>query len=242
MERAQGSARGLVLALAAALALSAAPAPAEGFRLPWADGQRHLGLELFVGLPSARPADFPEAFPGLSLRYLASRNLELSLDYAFMGFEYYYPESPSGPWRGPVRWSAMPGRFSSLRSSWIFYHTRHFLAPTAWLVAPMDYIGLPFALRLGLGPGLSLVLPSEAAKYYLGLADAYAAFEKDFDVYLGLSLRLGLEYRTEGMTRLGFEYLFIVDSLSEFAAEASRDGASYFARSGNFVFFAGVRL
>jgi hypothetical protein len=222
------------------LLLAAQAAPA--FDSPWPDGGQRIGLDLFVGAPAVASGGFIGVFPGASLRYLASPRFELSLDYAFIGFEYYYPESGQGPWRGPVPWSAVPGRFSGLRSDWIFYHTKHFVAPQAWVVAPFEALGQSFALRLGAGPALSFVVPSEAAKYYPGLSEAFSEFSTSFEAYLGLSFRVGLEYRPWGFARFGLEYLFIADSLATFGADLSREGIEYVKRSGNLVLFVGGRL
>lgn len=222
-------------ALAILLPLLAAAAGAEISR-PF------LGVDAMVGTPSAMKDVFRTAFPGASLRYIASPHLEFSLDYAFMETEYYYPESGSGPWVGPAEWSSVPGRFGDLRSSWIFYHTKHFIAPQAWYVASLEGYGAPLALRLGAGPAISLLKPNEAAKYYPGLSDAFEQFRSSFKAYLGLSVRLGLEYRPWSFFRVGVEYLFIVDSLSQMAADASRSGLDYFRNSGNFIVFTGIRI
>ncbi len=201
-----------------------------------------LGVDLFAGTPSARADVFRSAFPGLSLRYIASPNFELSLDYAFMETEYYYPESGSGPWTGPVQWSSMPDGFSGMRSSWIFYHTKHFISPVAWYIAPLESYGAPFAVRVGAGPALSLIVPNESTKYYPGLSDAFDQFKQSFKAYLGLSFRLGLEYRPARFARIGLEYLFVVDSLMDAATAAARLGFDYFDRAGNLLVFAGFRL
>jgi len=230
---------------AAALALAAALscAGAEGRRSLWAGGGGpYLGVDALVGTPSLQSDIFRKAFVGASLRYVASRNLEFSLDYAFMDFDYYYPESPSGPWTGPVPWSSVPAAFSSMKDSWIFYQTRHFLAPQVWYVAPLEDYGLPMAIRLGAGPALSFVIPNEAARYYPGLSDAFDQFASSFKAYLGLSLRLGLELRPLTWGRVGLEYLFVVDSLTDMASELGRYGFDYAGRAGNFLVYAGLRL
>jgi hypothetical protein len=231
----------LALCLAACLA-SVTAAGAQGL-VRWADGGGpYLGVDAFVGTPSAIKDVFRQAFPGLSLRYIASPNFELSLDYAFMETEYYYPSTPSGPWVGPVEWSSMPAAFSGMKSDWIFFQTRHYIAPQAWYLAPLESYGLPLAIRLGAGPALSFVIPSESAKYYPGLSDAYDLFTKSFKAYLGLSLRAGLEYRPWPFARFGLDYLFVVDDLAGMAGELSKDPAGYFNRSGNFIIYAGARL
>jgi hypothetical protein len=218
---------------------SALPAQSLG----WRDGNGpHVGVDAFVGSPSARGDIFREVFFGASLRFIATAHIEISLDYAFMGTDYYYPQPGSGSWAGPVPWSSLPASFGAARDSWIFYQTRHFLAPQLWYVAPLERFGLPLAVRLGAGPAVSFVLPSEAAQYYPGLSDAYQQFSSSFKAYLGLSLRAGLEYRPWRVWRLGAEYLFIVDSLSDTAAELARDGIEYFNRAGSLLFFAGLRL
>jgi hypothetical protein len=202
----------------------------------------YIGLDLMVGTPSARADVFRSVFPGASLRYIASPHLEFSLDYAFMDIEYYYPESGSGPWVGPIQWSSMPDRFSSLKLDWIFYHTKHFISPQIWYVAPLEALGLPLAIRLGAGPAISLIVPNEAAKYYPGLSDAFEQFKESFKAYLGLSLRVGIEYRPWRFGRVGLEYLFIVDSLPDFAGDMAREGLGYFEKAGNLVVFTGLRL
>jgi hypothetical protein len=233
MERA--AALGIFLALAAA-------AGAQGSFLPWVDGGPHIGVEAIVGTPSAQGDIFRKAFVGASLRYIASPTFEISLDYAFMDLEYYYPQSPSGPWIGPVQWSSVPDRFAGLKDSWIFYHTKHFISPVVWYIAPLEEYGLPLALRLGAGPAISFIVPSAAAQYYPGLSDAFTEFRSSFKAYLGLSLRLGLEYRPWRYAHLGLEYLFIVDSISSLAGDISRDGFGYFDRAGNLMLVAGVRI
>jgi hypothetical protein len=201
-----------------------------------------FGVDAFVGTPSAASDAFRSAFFGASLRYRLSRHFELSLDYAFMETEYYYPEGASGPWAGPVPWSSMPDRYSGMRDSWIFYHTKHFLAPQLWYIEPLDRFDLPLAVRVGAGPAISFLVPSEAAEYYPGLSDAYELFKESFQAYLGLSLRLGLEYRPWRFFRVGAEYLFVVDSFSEMAGDIGRYGWEYFDRAGNFLVFVGARL
>ena len=203
-----------------------------------------FGLDLFVGTPSASGDIFRGVFAGSSLRYRPSRRIEFSLDYAFMGFEYYYPKSPSGPWEGPTAWSSMPSRFDDLWGDWIFYQTRHFIAPQAWYVASLERFGQPLALRVGAGPAFSLVIPSGAAKFYPGLADAFEQFRKDYEIHPGWSFRLGLEYlpRRLGALRFGAEYLFVIDSVTGFASDIGDYGLEYLDRSGNVLIFAGVRL
>jgi hypothetical protein len=201
-----------------------------------------VGLDVMLGTPSAMRDVFRTGFPGVSLRYIASRNIEFSLDYAFMDIEYYYPETASGPWKGPIQWSSMPDRFQALRSDWIFYHTKHFLAPTAWYVAPLDVFDLPLAVRVGAGPAISIIVPNEAARYYPGLASAFEEFSQSYKAYLGLSLRLGLEYRPLRFARLGVEYLFVVDRPSDMVTGLGVDALGWFERAGNFIFFAGLRL
>jgi hypothetical protein len=221
---------------------TAAFAAAEGS--PWPGGRGpFIGVDLMVGTPSAGADVFRNAFPGISLRYLVSRNFEVSLDYAFMDVGYYYPESGAGPWEGPVPWSSIPSRFEGMKDSWIFYHTKHFLAPQLWYVAPLDeLLEFPLSLRVGLGPAISFLVPNESAKYYPGLSDAFALFNESFDAYLGLSVRLGLEYKPRGLLRIGAEYLFVVDSLTGLAAEAGRLGLEYFRRAGNLVIYTGLRI
>jgi hypothetical protein len=231
-------------ALAAVLALLAAcSAEAFGQGSAWpGGGGPYIGVDFFVGTPSAMGDAFTAAFPGASLRYIASERLEFSLDYAFMDVEYYYPESGNGPWKGPVQWSSMPSAFSDMRSDWIFYHTKHFLAPQAWYVAPLDEYGAPLSIRVGAGPAISLIVPNEAAKFYPGLSDAFEQFKESFKAYLGFSLRLGAEYKPWRFARLGVEYLFLVDSLAGLAGEIGANGMEYFKRSGNFIVYAGGRL
>ncbi|MDP3179979.1 MAG: hypothetical protein Q8M76_18855 [Spirochaetaceae bacterium] len=230
--------------LVAVLALLAAgPACSFGQGSGWrGGGGPYLGLDVYVGTPSAASDAFRAAFPGASLRYIATKRLEFSLDYAFMDVEYYYPESGDGPWKGPVQWSSMPSAFEDMRGDWIFYHTKHFLAPQAWYVAPLDEYGAPLSIRLGAGPAISLIVPNEAAKFYPGLSDAFAQFKESFQAYLGLSLRLGVEYKPWRFARLGVEYLFLVDSLADFAGDIGANGMDFFKRSGNFIVYAGVRL
>ncbi len=203
-----------------------------------------IGVDIFVGTPSAASDIFQAVFPGVSLRYHHAGGMEFSLDYAFMGFEYYYPESPSGPWSGPVEWSSMPSRFEGLRSGWIFYQTKHFIAPQIWYVASLERYGQPLAIRVGAGPAFSLVIPGESAKFYPGLADAFEQFEKDFDIHPGWSFRLGLEYlpRRLSALRFGAEYLFVIDSVTNFASDIGTWGTEYIDRSGNVLVFAGVRI
>ncbi|HCM25117.1 MAG: hypothetical protein A2Z99_18580 [Treponema sp. GWB1_62_6] len=201
-----------------------------------------FGVDFFVGTPSASSDIFRAVFPGVSLRYRHSGRIEFSLDYAFMDFEYYYPESPSGPWMGPVDWSSMPSRFDKLRGDWIFYQTKHFIAPQVWYIASLERYGQPLAIRLGAGPAFSLVIPSESAKFYPGLADAYEQFKKDFDIHPGWSFRLGLEYKPWRAVRLGAEYLFVIDSVTSFASDIGVWGTEYLDRSGNVLIFAGVRI
>ncbi len=234
----------LAVAVAALfLAAAVSSAGAQAARSLWAGGGGpHIGVDALVGTPSSQADVFRKGFVGASLRYMASRNLEFSLDYAFMDFEYYYPESSSGPWTGPVPWSSVPATFSSMKDSWIFYQTRHFLAPQVWYVAPLEDYGLPMAIRLGAGPALSFVVPNEAAQYYPGLSDAFDQFASNFKAYLGLSLRLGLELRPLTWGRVGLEYLFVVDSLIDMAAELGHYGLDYAGRAGNFVVYAGLRL
>jgi hypothetical protein len=230
--------------LAAALfLLSLGAASGEGSVIPWAGGGGpHFGLDLFVGTPSARADVFRSVFPGASLRYIATRNLEFSLDYAFMETEYYYPVSGSGPWVGPVEWSSMPANFSGMKDNWIFFQTKHFLAPQIWYVAPLDELELPAAIRVGIGPAISFLVPNEAARYYPGLSDAFSQFTKTFDAFLGLSLHLGLEYRPMDFVHVGVEYLFLVDKVTEVASGIGSYGVKYFERAGNLMVFAGVRL
>jgi hypothetical protein len=176
------------------LLLALAPGPLSSQSSPWPDGGGpYLGLDLIAGTPSALQDVFRGGFPGASLRYIASPNLEFSLDYAFMEIAYYYPETASGPWRGPVAWSSMPARFSGMQESWIFYHTKHFLAPQAWYIAPLEAFDQPLAIRLGAGPAISFVIPNETAKFYPGLSDAFDLFNRSFNTFLGLSLRARLE-------------------------------------------------
>jgi hypothetical protein len=209
----------------------------------WPDGGGpYVGVDAIVGTPSARGDIFRKAFVGASLRYIASPKLEFSLDYAFMDLEYYYPETSSGPWKGPVRWSSVPDRFAGLRDGWIFYHTKHFISPQIWYVAPLERYGMPLALRLGLGPAISFIVPNEAAQYYPGLSDAFEEFKSSFKAYLGLSLRFGLEYRQWRFARIGLEYLFIVDSFPDLAGDLGRYGLDYFDKAGNLLLFAGLRL
>lgn len=203
-----------------------------------------IGADIFIGTPSAADDVFRGVFPGLSLRFMLNRKVGFSLDYAFLGFEYYYPETPSGPWAGPVEWSSMPSRFSHLRSDWIFYQTRHFIAPQIWYLSSLDAEGQALFLRLGAGPAFSFLLPAQAAKYYPGLSDAFTQFNEDFEVYPGWSFRMGLEYKPSfaPFLRLGAEYLFLIDSLVTFAADLSSGAWDYLDRAGNFLIFVGVRL
>jgi hypothetical protein len=215
-----------------------------GVPLSSQESEYRLGLDTFVGTPSAMDDVFKGVFPGFSLRYMVNQRVGISLDYAFIGFEYYYPESPSGPWAGPVAWSSMPSRFSDLRGDWIFYQTRHFIAPQVWYLTSLDPVRQAFTLRLGAGPAFSFLIPAEAALYYPGLSEAFEQFSKDFDIHPGWSFRLGLEYQPQfaGFLRFGAEYLFLIDSLTTFASELSTDVLDYIDRSGNFLLFAGVRL
>jgi hypothetical protein len=226
--------------VAALLFLAAASAAAQSF---WPrGGGPYIGVDALVGTPSAVGDVFHAAFPGVSLRYVASPNLEFSLDYAFMDIGYYYPETGDGPWRGPLRWSSMPEGFGPTGLGWIFYHTVHFIAPQAWYVAPLERYGAPIAIRVGAGPAISLIVPNEAARFYPGLAEAFEEFRSSFKAYLGLSLRLGLEYRPWRFARIGIEYLFLVDSLAGLAGDIGSYGMDYFKRAGNVVVFTGIRL
>jgi len=208
------------------------------------DGESRFGLDTFLGTPSAMDDVFKGVFPGLSLRYMLTGRIGFSLDYAFIGFEYYYPESPSGPWVGPVAWSSMPSRFDDLRGDWIFYQTRHFVAPQVWYLTSLDPSGQTASLRLGAGPAFSFLIPAQAALYYPGLSDAFEQFSTEFDVHPGWSFRLGFEYRPEfaRFLRVGAEYLFLIDSVITFASDISGGALEYIDRSGNFLLFAGVRL
>lgn len=232
---------GAIAAAMLFILLASGVAWGEGSLWP-SGGGPYLGVDLFVGTPSARGDVFRSVFPGASLRFIASRHFELSLDYAFMDIEYYYPETPSGPWAGPTQWSSMPPRFAGMRADWIFFHTKHFIAPLAWYVAPLDELGLPLALRLGAGPAVSLIVPNESAVYYPGLSAAFEQFRQSFKAYLGLTLRVGLEYRPWNLVRFGVEYLFVVNALADFAGELARDPVGYFDKAGNFLVFAGLRL
>jgi hypothetical protein len=205
-------------------------------------GGPYIGVDFTAGTPSAMGDVFRAAFPGASLRFIASPRLEFSLDYAFMETGYYYPESGSGPWTGPIPWSSMPGKYDGLEDSWIFYHTKHFISPQVWYLAPLEDYGWPLAIRLGAGPAISLIVPSESATYYPGLSGAYKEFESGFKAFLGLSLRAGLEYRPWPWARLGLEYLFVVDSLVDMAANLSSEGLDFVSRAGNFVVFTGIRI
>ena len=91
----------------------------------------------------------------------------------------------------------MPSHFADLRADWIFYQTRHFIAPQVWYLTTLDPDRQAFTLRLGAGPAFSFLLPAEAARYYPGLSDAFEQFSKDFEIHPGWSFRLGLEYRPE---------------------------------------------
>ncbi|MFH2113925.1 MAG: hypothetical protein ABIJ86_05385, partial [Spirochaetota bacterium] len=206
--------------------------------------EARFGLDTFIGTPSAMDDVFKGVFPGLSLRFMLNGKIGFSLDYAFIGFEYYYPESPSGPWIGPVAWSSMPARFADLQADWIFYQTRHFIAPQVWYVTSLDSSGQEVSVRLGAGPAFSFLIPAESALYYPGLSDAFEQFNNDFEIHPGWSFRLGFEYRPRfaRFLRLGAEYLFLIDSLTAFASEVSSDVLDYVDRSGNFLLFLGVRL
>jgi hypothetical protein len=229
--------------LIAAFAVLGGVAWGQSSRSIWPDGGGpYAGVDVIAGTPSALGDVFRSAFVGASLRFIASRNLEFSLDYAFMDIEYYYPETGSGPWRGPVPWSSVPPPLSGMKDGWIFYHTKHFIAPQVWYIAPLEDLGLPLAVRVGAGPAISFLVPSEAALYYPGLSDAFEQFRVGFQTFLGMSLRLGLEYRLWNFARLGIEYLFIVDSFTDMAGDISRYGLDYFNRAGNFLVFAGARL
>ncbi|MFH2114017.1 MAG: hypothetical protein ABIJ86_05880 [Spirochaetota bacterium] len=223
-----------------------ADASIAGLAVPLSGQEREyrFGLDTFVGTPSAADDVFKGVFPGLSLRYMMNDRFGFSLDYAFIGFEYYYPESPSGPWAGPVAWSSMPSRFSDLQDDWIFYQTRHFIAPQMWYLTSLDPVRQAFTLRLGAGPAISFLIPAEAALYYPGLSDAFEQFNKDFEIHPGWSFRLGLEFQPQfaGFLRFGAEYLFLIDSITTFASEVSSSALDYIDRSGNFLLFAGVRL
>lgn len=234
-------ARRVALTLAVLLAGLASPAAAEGSIWPGGKGP-FIGVDTFVGTPSASSDVFRSAFYGLSLRYIASRNFEISLDYAFMDVGYYYPEGASGPWTGPLPWSSLPSQFDGMKSSWIFYHTKHFLSPQLWYVAPLDRYELPLSLRVGVGPAISFLVPNEAAEYYPGLSDAFDLFNQSFKAYLGLSVRLGVEYRPWNLVRAGVEYLFIVDSLTEMARDIGQYRLEYFDKAGNFLVYVGVRI
>ena len=143
-----------------------------------------------------------------------------------------------------MAWSSMPSHFADLRADWIFYQTRHFIAPQVWYLTTLDPDRQAFTLRLGAGPAFSFLLPAEAARYYPGLSDAFEQFSKDFEIHPGWSFRLGLEYRPEfaRFLRFGAEYLFLIDSVTTFASELSNGALDYIDRSGNFLLFAGVRL
>ena len=225
-----------MLLIASAVYAEDATMPAEASHTP------HFGLDLFVGTPSAADDIFQAVFPGISLRYLYSPHVEFSLDYAFLALEYYYPKSPSGPWVGPVEWSSVPSRFNGLKDSWIFYHTRHYISPLAWYVERFDEGRSPFALRVGAGPVLSLVIPNGSADYYPGLSDAFEQFELDFDMHPGWSIAVGLEYAPWRLLRVGVEYLFIVDSLPDFVDNMGHSGLNYVEQAGNFRLFAGLRI
>jgi len=230
------------IALAAALALCALGSIAAE---SWAEheGRRvYVGVDLFGGTPSASADVFRSGFFGASLRYMVTPEIGVGFDYAFMDIEYYYPESAAGPWTGPVPWSSVPERFGDLRDSWIFYHTKHFLAPQAWFIASLEDLGAPLAIRVGGGPAISFLIPNEAAEYYPGLADAFSVFSQSFETYLGFALRLGIEYKPFEYVRLGAEYLFVVDSAAAMASDIGSLGWKYVDRAGNFVLFAGVRI
>jgi opacity protein-like surface antigen len=231
------------LAVFVALLMIASAACAQDTTMPPDQAHRpHFGLDVFVGTPSAADDIFQAVFPGISLRFLYSRNIEFSLDYAFIALEYYYPKSPSGPWVGPVDWSSVPSRFNGLRDSWIFYHTRHYISPLAWYVERLNEGHSPFALRVGAGPVLSLVIPSGSADYYPGLSDAFEKFELDFDVHPGWSVAVGLEYAPWRLLRVGVEYLFIVDSLPDFVENMGHSGLNYVDKAGNLKLFVGLRI
>lgn len=159
-----------------------------------------------------------------------------------MDIEYYYPESPAGPWHGPVPWSSMPARFEDFRDGWIFYQTRHYLAPHAWYLAPLGRYDSPFAIRLGAGPALSFVIASESARFYPGLSEAFEQFASGFEAWLGLSLHAGAEYQGWRHVRLGAEYLFVVDTIDQAVRNLGRDPWGWIAAAGNVLLYAGVRL
>jgi hypothetical protein len=232
------SARILALTLMMAAAI---PAAAEEWAVP-ESRKPVFGFDVAVGTPSALGDVFRTAFFGVSARYFFTPEIAVSLDYAFMEKEFYYPASASGPWVGPVPWSTLPSRFEDMRDSWIFYHTKHLLAPQLWYIAPFELLELPLAVRVGGGPAISFIVPSEAAEYYPGLSDQFEVFRQDFKAFLGFSVRLGLEVELFEHLRVGADYLFIVDSAAEMAGDVGSFGIDYFDRAGNVVIFAGFRI
>jgi len=213
----------------------------ESSPIPWPDGQPHIALDLFVGAP-LNPADtFTNPFPGASLRFFASSNIEFGIDYIFLGTDYYYPESPSGSWQGPVEWSSMPAGFRS-QSDWIFYQTRHFISPMVWYVVPPSPDALPFAVRLGLGPALSFVVPSGAADYYPGLSQSFSQFSSGFKAFLGASLAMGVEFRLGSVATLGAQCRMVVDSFTTMVDDIGRLGLSWLGEAGIITASAGLRL
>ncbi len=201
-----------------------------------------FGMDAFMGAPSLFNGVFDAPFPGISLRFRATPTLEFSLDYAFMNIEYYYPEEASGAWFGPVPWSSMPELFAAYRDSWLFYQTKHFLAPFVWYRSILSETPVHLTLRLGLGPAFSLIIPNEASQYYPGFLDEFTAFSQSFSINLGAASRIGLETALWDNFVFGADLLFIVDSFVNVASDIAHYGYGYIERAGNLLLFIGVRI
>ncbi len=225
----------IVFALCASLLLGGLPVAAQD------DLPHVLGVDFTIGTPSSFQDIFRSVSLGASVRWLATDRIEVSLDYFYLGKEFYYPDS--GDWYGPVPWTSVPsGDIHAY--DWIFYHTRHYIAPKAWYLVPLDALSEAgdFDLRLGTGPALNFIIPSEAAIYYPELADAFEQFEKTFDAYLGWTVNVGLEYHPVPLVALGFEYMFLIDDFTKIAYSMSQDWLGYLDKAGNFVFYVGMRI
>ena len=138
--------------------------------------------------------------------YIGIRNsfgLVLMGEYLYAGKDFYYFDSASSSWSGPVRWSQVPSGESS-RSEWQFYRRRHVVGGSVGLSYPFGRLGLYSTA----GIMLNIVDPSDVADSYPAFKDAVNAPSLgDGPVFASYAFRFGAVYPARALIAGQFAYV-----------------------------------
>jgi hypothetical protein len=186
-----------------------------------------MGLKTIVPVSSNRFIDDVQG--GLHFRYRPGDSFGIFLDYVYVGKEYYYFDHNRKTWRGAVPWSQVPDDIEE--GEWLFYHTRHYIAPYPVFFIPAGRIDF----LIGAGPSFVFLVSPLRETYYPAFQSAFEEIKSRNEVFIGYTLHLGAEVHLWRWLTLGAEYLLESDRIVDFADKFREHGIDYLHKEGNLI-------